>query len=108
VVEQQLSRAALEPPEVERLADELHEARPQRLDAVDRDEQVPPGDAGDEPGDRRVRLAVEADDQVLDPADPFPRPVDERAPDERGQVEGIRGHQGPQRKTSVAASPRSP
>ena len=73
--QQQLAGPTFETAELERRPDQLHEPRSHRFDPVDRDEQLPSGDAGDEPGDRRVRLSAEPDDQVLDVPDAFPRRV---------------------------------
>ena len=57
----------------------LHGAGLQRGDAVDGDEQLAPADPGLQPGHGRIAAVGQAHDQVLDPAEPLARTVEQRA-----------------------------
>ncbi len=80
--EEELAGAALEVSQVHRPAFEADAAVLEIGDLADRYEQVTSGDAHDRSDDRRVRLLVQAHDEILDAAHLLPAVVDERAFDD--------------------------
>src|SRR5579883_622018 len=75
--EQQLPGTALEAAEVDAVALELDTARLHPRDLPDRDEQVAAPDGYNQADDGRVRLSPDADDHVLDPAEPLSGAIDQ-------------------------------
>ena len=87
VTEQHLALASLEVGEVEILSRELDAAGSHRGDPVARDEQLPAGDAPDQTGDRRVAALGESGDDVVHPAEPATRSIDEGAVQDPGECQ---------------------
>jgi hypothetical protein len=86
--QQHLALAALEPRDVELRGHRLHSGRPQPCDPAGGDEQLPSADSRFQPYHGRLpSSAVEADDQVLNRAEPVAARIEQRASDDR-QVHG--------------------
>ena len=98
LLQQHLLRPPPEVLEVELLADQRHEAGAELDDLLGGDEDRAPRDGGDDSGDGRIVVVAEADDQVVDAAEPLAGCVaqvaadDEREMEDRGAAEAIYGH----------------
>ena len=110
--QQHLPGTPFEALEAHGVAHELHPTGLEIGDAGDGDEELAVGDPDHDPGHGRVRGEAQLHDEVLDPPQAVPVPVDERALDHAGQVQDLDGHpwrssSGVVRKTALQPSGRA-
>jgi hypothetical protein len=87
VTEQHFPLPSLEMSEVEVLTGELDTAGFHRGNPVTGNEQLPPGDASDQAGDRRIAALGESGDDIVHPAEPAARSINERAVQDPGKCQ---------------------